>query len=243
MYWVRPFRQLSTAPGMHRWVWDLHYPAPTVMAHEFPIAAIPHDTPRGPLGPTVLPGSYTVKLTVDGKTSTAPLVVKMDPRVKTLAAGLQKKFVAEKALASSMTTTSQALQQGTSIREQLGKLSAEPNPPGKDAIEAFEKKLNELLGAAGGFSAPPSQDVTMTRVNGQAVALYAQIWQADAEPTSSQMEALAATERDKDAILKRWTEFKNSELSTLNRLLREANAPEIQPQSEFQHDETQIDEE
>jgi photosystem II stability/assembly factor-like uncharacterized protein len=243
LYWIRPFRQLSTAAGMHRWVWDLHYPAPTVMGHEFPIAAIPHDTPRGPLGPTALPGSYTVKLTVDGKTSSAPLTVKMDPRVKTPAAGLQKKFTVEKTLASSMTATSQALLQGASIREQLGKLSAEPNPPSKDAVEAFEKKLNELLGAPGGFFAPPSQEVTVARVNGQAVALYAQIWQADAEPTSSQMEALAATERDKDAILKRWTEFKSSELATLNRQLRDAKAPEIQPQSDFQHVETQIDEE
>jgi hypothetical protein len=228
---------------MHRWVWDLHYPAPTVTGHEFPIAAIPHDTPRGPLGPTALPGSYAVRLTVDGKTSTAPLTVKMDPRVKTPAAALAKKFTAEKALASSMTATSQALLQGASIREQLGKLTAEPNPPSKDAVEAFEKKLNDLLGAAGGFFAPPSQDVTMARVNGQAVALYAQIWQADAEPTSSQMDALASTERDKDAILKRWTEFKNSELTMLNRQLRDAKAPEIQPQADFQHEETQIDEE
>jgi photosystem II stability/assembly factor-like uncharacterized protein len=241
--WIRPFRQLSTEAGMHRWVWDLHYPAPTVMAHEFPIAAIPHDTPRGPLGPTAMPGSYTVTLTVDGKTSTAPLTVKMDPRVKTPAAGLQKKFTVEKALASSMSATSQALLQGASIREQLGKLSAEANPPSKDAVEAFEKKLNELLGAAGGFLAPPAQEVTVARVNGQAVALYAQIWQADAEPTSSQMEALAATERDKDAVLKKWTEFKSSELAKLNGLLRDSKVPEIQPQAEFQHEETQIDEE
>ena len=228
---------------MHRWVWDLHYAAPTVMSHEFPIAAIPHDTPRGPLGPTVLPGSYTVKLTVDGKSLTAPLTVKMDPRVKTAEAGLLKKFTVEKTLAASMTATSQALLQGASIREQLGKLNAQPNPPSKDAIEAFEKKLNELLGVAGGFFAPPSPDVTMARVNGQAAALYAQVWQADAEPTSSQMEALAATEREKDAILKRWTEFKSSELAALNGVLRDAKAPEIRPQADFQHEETQIDEE
>ncbi len=109
--------------------------------------------------------------------------------------------------------------------------------------EAFEKKLNELLGASGGVFAPPSQDITVSRVNGQAVALYAQVWQADAEPTSSQMEALAATVQDKDAILKRWTEFKSSELAKLNGVLRDAKAPEIKPQADFQHEETQIDEE
>ena len=35
---------------------------------EFPISAIPHDTPLLPLGAWALPGSYTVRLTVDGKT-------------------------------------------------------------------------------------------------------------------------------------------------------------------------------
>src|SRR5579863_5622897 len=110
---------------MHRWVWDLHYPAPSAMGHDFPIAAIPHDTPRYPLGPTVVPGRYTVRLTVDGKSSTAPLTVKMDPRVKTSVAGLQKKFQAETRMASLMTESALALQQGGSIRAQLEKVTAQ----------------------------------------------------------------------------------------------------------------------
>jgi hypothetical protein len=243
MYWIRPFQQPSTAPGMHRWVWDLHYPSPTAMGHDFPIAAVPHDTPRGPLGPTALPGGYTVKLTVDGKTSSAPLTIKMDPRVKTPLPGLQKKFQAETTLASTMTTTSQALLQGASIRAQLEKLSAQPGSTPLDAVQGFEKKLNEVLGAAGGFFAPPSPEATVARVNGQAGTLYAQIWQADAEPTSAQMAALSATGKDAEAVLKRWNEFKTSELSALNRQLRDAKIPEITPESDFHHEETQIDEE
>ena len=131
LYWVREPRQLSTDAGMHRWVWDLHYPAPASARHDYPISAIPHDTPRFPLGPTALPGNYSVRLTVDGKTSTAPLTIKMDPRVKTSAAGLQKKFQAETRMASIMTESAQALLQGGSIRAQLEKLkrtSATPRP-------------------------------------------------------------------------------------------------------------------
>ncbi len=64
MYWVRPARTLSAAPGMHRFVWDLTYPAPDVLEHDYPISATYHDTPRYPLGAAVLPGKYTVKLTV-----------------------------------------------------------------------------------------------------------------------------------------------------------------------------------
>src|SRR6185437_1255998 len=70
-YWLKPFASLSTTAGMHRWVWDLRYAPPTTTQHEYPISAIPYRTPRYPLGPLVLPGSYTVRLTADGKTQTA----------------------------------------------------------------------------------------------------------------------------------------------------------------------------
>jgi len=243
LYWVRERRQLSTDAGMHRWVWDLNYPAPTSTRHDYPIAAIPHDTPRFPLGPTVLPGTYSVRLTVDGKSSTAPLIIKMDPRVKTSSAGLQKKFQLETRMASSMTESAQALLQGGSIRAQVEKLSAQANASTKEAIESFEKKLSALLGAAGGFFAPPSQEVTLGRVNGQAGTLYMQVWQADAEPTSSQMEALATTERDSTVVLKRWSEFKNTDLPALNRVLRESKVPEVQVETDLHQEEPQGDEE
>src|SRR4029079_15353778 len=45
-YWLRPHQRLATAAGTHRFVWDLHYPPPKVLAHEYPISAIFGDTPR-----------------------------------------------------------------------------------------------------------------------------------------------------------------------------------------------------
>ena len=243
LYWVRKPRQVSTESGMHRWVWDLHYPAPASTRHDYPISAIPHDTPRLPLGPTVLPGTYSVRLTVDGKSSTAPLTIKMDPRVKTSAAGLQKKFQAETRLASIMTESAQALLQGGSIRNQLEKVSAQANGTTKDAIENFQKKLTALLGAPGGFFAPPSQEVTLGRVNGQASTLYMQVWQPDAEPTSAQMEALSATEHDSADVMKRWNDFKNSDLPALNKTLRKSKAPEVKLEADLHPEEPQVDEE
>jgi hypothetical protein len=243
LYWVRMPRQLSTAAGMHRWVWDLHYPAPASTRHEYPISAVPHDTPRLPLGPTVLPGTYTVRLTIDGKSSSAPLTIKMDPRVKTSTAGLEKKFQAEMRIASVMTESTHALLQGGSIRTQLDKLSAQPNNPAKDAIAAIDKKLTGLLGAAGGFFAPPSPEVSLSRVNGQAATLYQQIWPADAEPTAAQLAALSATEHDSTDVLKRWSEFKGTDLPALNRLLRESKVPEVQLEADVHQDEPQVDEE
>ena len=226
LYWVRRPRRLSTEPGMHRWVWDLHYPAPASMRHEYPIAAIPHDTPRGPLGPTVLPGTYRVQLTVDGKSVNAPLGVKMDPRVKTPIAGLEKKAQTEAQLASLMTETTQALLGANSIRSQIEKLNAS-NDATRNAIAEFQMKLTALVGAPGGFFAPPSPEPTLSRVNGEVSTLYQQIWQVDAEPTSSQMEALAATQRAASGVLERWSDLKNNAVPELNRVLRQTQAPEV----------------
>ena len=75
-YWVRTPESLSTAAGMHRWIWDLR-PTPPVR----PAGGGGGGGGRGG-APPVLPGTYTVKLSAGGKTHTQPLLVKMDPRTK-----------------------------------------------------------------------------------------------------------------------------------------------------------------
>lgn len=74
-FWVKTPPQLSTEAGMHRWVWDLR---PT------PLANTGGGFRRG--APVVLPGIYTVKLSVGDKSYTQSLTVKIDPRVKTSSA-------------------------------------------------------------------------------------------------------------------------------------------------------------
>ncbi|HKN82667.1 MAG TPA: hypothetical protein VJW17_04495 [Pyrinomonadaceae bacterium] len=78
-YWVRPPETLSTTAGMHRWIWDLR-PTP-------PPRPSGGGGGGGGLGgrggaSVVLPGVYTVRLTVGGKSYTQPLPVKMDPRIE-----------------------------------------------------------------------------------------------------------------------------------------------------------------
>jgi photosystem II stability/assembly factor-like uncharacterized protein len=243
LYWVRPFRSLSADAGMHRWVWDLHYPAPDSTRHDYPISAIPGDTPRYPLGPTVLPGSYTARLTANGKSYTANFTVKMDPRVKTSAAGLDQKFQLETRLASLVSQTSKAVMQAGSIREPLQKVSEQATGPTKDSVQAFQTKLAAVLGAPSGFFAPPSAEVTLAQVNGQVAALYGQVWQADAEPSVAQSEAVKAIEHDTSDVMKRWDALKTADLAVLNRALHTANLPEIRIESDPHKEEAGTDEE
>jgi photosystem II stability/assembly factor-like uncharacterized protein len=243
LYWLRPFHPLPSDAGMHRWVWDLHYPTPDSTRHDYPISAIPGDTPRYPLGPTALPGSYTARLTANGKTYTAPFVVKVDPRVKISAVSLEKKFQFEFRLASLLSETSQAVLQAGSIREPLQKLSQQATGPIHDSVQAFQNKLAAVLGASAGFFAQPSGEVTLTRVNGQVAVLYGQVWQVDAEPTASQSEAIAATEHDALEAIKRWDALKTTDLPALNRALSEANLPAVRIEIDLHKEDAVMDEE
>ena len=57
-----------------------------------PISAVAGKTAPAPRAPWVAPGNYTVRLTVDGKTQTQPLVVKQDTRVKTPAVAMREVY-------------------------------------------------------------------------------------------------------------------------------------------------------
>ena len=240
LYWLRPSRILSSEAGVHRWVWDLHYPAPDSTRHNFPIAAIPGDTPRTPLGPTALPGSYTARLTVNGKSYNAPFTLKMDPRVRVSAAALEKKFDLEVRLATLVSQTSRAVMQAGSIHDALQKLTQQATGATLDSIKAFQNKLDEITGAQPG---PPSDAIALARVNGQLSTLYGQIWQVDAEPTTAQSQAIVSIEHDTSEVIRRWDALKTSDLPALNHALQGANLPEIKIDSDPHKQESFSDEE
>ncbi len=231
LYWVRLPKILSAEAGMHRWVWDLHYPAPVVTRHEYPISAVPHDTPRGPLGPRALPGSYTVRLTVDGKTYAAPLTVKMDPRVNASPAALDQQFNLEMSLASLLTRSSEAIFEAESLRQQLQKLSGQARGPLAQAIAALKQKGEAALGSSENTIGGVSTEPTLDHINGQTGELYGEIDRADAAPTPAQQKAAAEIERDAGAAIAHWKELMSRDLAALNRELRAAGLPEVHPEA------------
>ncbi|NQW28455.1 MAG: glycoside hydrolase [Flammeovirgaceae bacterium] len=91
-YWMRPEQTLGTTQGHHRFIWDLKYAPPKGASREFSIAAVYKNTPSGPFGPLVNPGTYRVRLTVDGTISEQPLTIRMDPRVSITENALNTQF-------------------------------------------------------------------------------------------------------------------------------------------------------
>lgn len=81
-FWRPTPQRLSAAAGMHRWVWDLRPPPPAGGGGRGTGAGAGAGIFGGRSGPLALPGKYTVRLTVGGRSYTQRLLVRMDPRVK-----------------------------------------------------------------------------------------------------------------------------------------------------------------
>jgi hypothetical protein len=225
-YWLRMPRTLPGTTGMHRWVWDLHYTTPIATNYSYPISAVPHDTPRTPQGPLALPGTYTVRLIAGDKTLTAPLTVKIDPRVHATSADLQSLFASQMKLAAMVSTSAAASLEVHSAREQLETLSKSAQPQIKEAIETLDKELAGVLsgraGSTGGEAMPGLDDVA-----GESAALYEQVGMADAAPTAAQLKAADDTSEELAKALARWSKLKASSIPALNRQLEGAHLPTI----------------
>ncbi|MFN2546734.1 MAG: WD40/YVTN/BNR-like repeat-containing protein [Myxococcales bacterium] len=178
-WWIRPPPKLSGEPGLHRFVWDLHWGnAPHVLEGGYPIAAIPGNTPKEPRGPWAVPGKYAVRLTAAGKTLTQPLLVKIDPRVKTPAAALAQQLALSQRLAAALDEDFDAL---TKVRE-----ARKQHPD--------DKRLEELEGSAEPRRPGEKREEkpALAPWNGRLAALYDLLQSSDAAPTP---QAAAAAEK------------------------------------------------
>jgi photosystem II stability/assembly factor-like uncharacterized protein len=199
-YWIRPPQILAASAGMHRFVWDLHYPAPDALRHEYPISAIYRDTPRYPLGPAAMPGQYTIKLTADGKTYTQPLTVKMDPRVKTPPAGLLQQFTLATRVTGMMHQDYQALQEIRDLRSKIG----QQNPDLEKQVAALE----------GGSRRPPGDEDEdedaggLTKLNNDLSTVLGVIEGSDSSPTTQAVAAVGDLERRLRTLLAKSRELK-----------------------------------
>jgi hypothetical protein len=229
MYWVRPARTLSAGAGMHRFVWDLTYPAPDVLTRDYPMSAIFHDTPLYPLGAIVLPGKYTVILTVNAKQYTQPLDIRMDPRVKTSPEDLRRQFELDQKIADALHKDYEALQQVRSLRSQLKALAAEPDAIKKTAAE-LEAKAAIIEGEEGDYrtrylSTPDGR--SLARLNGGLNAIVTALDSADAAPTTQQVAMFGEVDKALGEHLSAWAQLKSKDIPELNDQLEKAGLPPI----------------
>jgi photosystem II stability/assembly factor-like uncharacterized protein len=236
-YWVRPTQILSGKAGMHRFSWDLHYPSPASLTHEYPISAIYKDTPREPRGPVALPGDYIVRLSVGGITASQPLLVMMDPRVKTTAAALAQQFTAATAIANEMNVNLALLQEVQSVRAQLKDLKSKVGPGElTELISSVDEKVAKLEGNnEDRFWGPlrtRAEPETLSHLNSDLGVLLRVVDGTDAAPTAQAITANMELKQKLNAMLASWSQLRKGDLSVLNERLKASKLSEINPSAQ-----------
>jgi hypothetical protein len=209
-YWVRPQQRLAATRGSHRFVWDLHYPPPQVLAHDYPISAIYGDTPRTPLGPAVLPGTYTVRLTANGQRYSQPLTIRMDPRVQITDAGLRLQrdigVRMNDAISRDFAALSEVRAQRVVLRTTREGAKAKELA---DSLVALDSALARVETGAEAANA-----IGLVALNEQLAGILDTVEGADAEPTTQVVAAASDLERSLAAALSQWSDIKRTRLST-----------------------------
>jgi hypothetical protein len=189
-------------------VWDLHYPPPKVVGHDYPISAIYGDTPRYPLGPAVLPGEYTVRLTVNGRSYSQPLTVKMDPRAPITAAGLKLQHDIGVRMNDAISRDFTALGE---VRRQRALLKAQRQGAKAGEVADSLVALDTALGAI--ESGPRTGTAqSLVRLNGELAGVLDAVEGADMDPTTQTVAAAADLERSLAAVLAQWSEIQRTRL-------------------------------
>ena len=222
-YWVRPPQLLSTKPGLHRFLWDLHYTPVPDAELSYPMTAIFQNTAPQPTSPWCVPGDYSVVLSVGGKSYTQPLTVKMDPRVKASAGDLAAQFELANKLYQIRPTLIPINKRLTSLSDAIAKIKEKASgEPMMEQLDAFTKKLREF----GPANPRPGAPLTL-EVLGQLETVFDRVQHVDAAPTPALGAASADIQRRAKEVVERWQVFVSQDLPPLNRNLEAAGLEKL----------------
>lgn len=149
LYWIRPQSILSNKTGMHRLLWDMKY-APLNLPVSYPMTAVKYNTAPDANAPWVLPGMYTVRITVGNQQKEQALEIKMDPRVKTAFADLKRQHDLSKACYDARKQTinkyPQIDRKLNALFEILDNTDMAPTKTVEAAVKNVLEELNKAMG-------------------------------------------------------------------------------------------------
>ncbi|MFL6209987.1 MAG: VPS10 domain-containing protein [Pyrinomonadaceae bacterium] len=249
-YWLMSLseRALSTNVGTNRINWDLRYDDPPGYNPDInnQMNSAPGQVTPAPHGPLALPGTYTVKLLVDGATYTQTLVVHNDPRGGE-GAGVMSALRAQNKLAMTavqgMKDSYAANEEVAAVRAQLAAVARGSLPPDvATAATALDAKL-ATVGAAGGraprggggggFGGGPARApgsvLPFYSINALFNTVLAPLAQdgIDMPPTKAEVDTWESGCKEFTATVNSWKTILGVDLVGFNSLLTKNNLPPL----------------
>jgi photosystem II stability/assembly factor-like uncharacterized protein len=255
---VRDLRTTLRA-GLNRVSWDLRYEPPKLIAMRTTPAENPHiwEEPRfrgqdtrpvthwglepAQVGPVVVPGRYTVKLTVDGQSSTQPIEILKDPKVAASQADLDLSVRLQLRLRDDITAAAEMVNTIEVMRKQLEDVTkAYRNDRSKDAllkqVAEMDKKLFDLEAKL----LEPAQMTSDDKYFQQAYRVYMNlIWLngevgpgagdvaggADFPPTDTSVNMMETVEKDLNAAKADYATLMDRDVPAFNKAIGNAITP------------------
>ena len=213
--------------GMNRFAWDLRYNDPVQIPGAF-------YTGEGPKGPLALPGDYQVKLTLGGKSQTAPLHLAIDPRTKDAGPALQKQFTLSMQVNDRISQLHQAVNEIRDLKSQIQTLHKrfgddQRLKPALDAADQLDHKMSEveqqliqvnMKGSEGNLAFPNT-------LNERFDTFSHTIDAGDTEPTKPQLDVFQLLSSQLEDQLKKWAQIKNEDVPKVGDLIKQANLPAL----------------
>ena len=216
--------------GIQRALWRSRWDG----AEMIPNAKLDNGNPA--VGPTALPGTYTVRLTVDGQTATAPLVLRPDPRMKVPQADLEEQLRFSLQVRDAVTRLTRNVVRLQTVRRQLAQRNELLAKDGRakplvDSSAALIAKLDDLEARMHNPKAEISYDILAMRGG---TKLYSRIaplmtWsiRGNGAPTQGMREVYAAQLAELESYESELNGLIDRDLATLNRTAGEVGVPGI----------------
>ena len=222
----------ATAPpptnvGLNRFVWDTRYADAT----RFPNLILWAGEMRGPKLP---PGTYQVRLKVDGQTLTQSLDIKADPRLNTTSADYTKQAELGLKIRDKLTETHNAIIQIRDVRRQvedlMKRVASQPQFKAvNDAGTALNKNLTTIEESLYQTKNQSNQDPLNypIRLNNKLAALAGVVGSAEAAPTAQSYAVYDELVTQIDAQLQKLAQIMKTDVAAFNQLVRDQNIPAV----------------
>ncbi len=219
--WLPNSEILPKTAGMHRYVWDLRCGSSGEL-----IADEESDLYR-PSGPKVVPGTYQVRLTIDGYSWTQSLRVVMDPRSPATPAILAQQFELGKQIFAETMDARRALAEIGSIQKQLAdaeRKSAAQNTELKSALVEAQSSLSKITTNK---TRAPEQGPGLLDAYQDLATVLRIVEGGDRQVPAQATAVFQESSRQARKCIQEWAVFKQAQLSEINQKLRRANLATI----------------
>ena len=212
-------KQIKVEAGLNRFLWDLRYEAASRVPDYYLF-----EYKDGALGPLAVPGKYQVRLTVDGKSLTAPLELKLDPRLNVSQADLQKQFDLAIQIRDQISSVYNAVNQIQDVRAQVDGLKRRLPESAKPLLTAatdLDQKLlsvrDDLIQAK--VKANEDSLAYPQRVDSKLASVALVVSDGtDSAPTEAAIRQFAKLKQRADDVLARWAEIQRTDLPAFQKL-------------------------